>query len=675
MAGKDPTTYRFDDFIVDLENFRLSRDGVDCALTPRAFDVLVYLIRHRGRVVEKQEIFDAIWKDSFVTDDALTRIIKEIRRELGDVAGSPNYIATVRKRGYKFVAAVEEAIESAEEAAGKTCPNCGKRYPDRLNFCLDDGMPLGSGSGDPEATRMLPMSPALDETVPHVLSGERISSDSGRNRRSVRLGVFGILLATAMVVTTGYIGYRLFGVSAGGPIRSLAVIPLVNESGNRDIEYLSDGITESLVGSLSEVPGLEVKSRSSVLRYKDTDVPASIVGRDLNVEAIVTGRLIQRGEEIAVYVSLVEAATENNLWSKQYIRRLENLITLENEIARDIAQTLSASLTSADQQKIAKTHTENEEAYQMYLKGRHHFLTTRHRGAELAIDYYRKAIELDPNYAKAYAAAVQAALGLAFRSEVPTTEAFTTARRDAEKALELDPQLAEAHLALGSVNVWFDWDWTTAESRFRRAIELAPNDEAAYFALGALLCNSGRMDEGFALLERARILNPLHLRNNSVYSQYLTFSGRPDEALAELSRVLELDPNFYLAHLAASQAHLEKGSYREAISAAEIAKAMNPQDSTPVTFIAYALAKQGRKAEANKKLSELLKLSDSRAVTPYNIALVYSGLGDAENTFRWLNRAVDQRDLRLAFIKVEPKWNELRTDERFAEIVRRVRIP
>ena len=621
--------YYFDDLVIDRENFRFLKQNEPKSLTPRAFDVLVYLIEHRGRVVEKQELFEAIWKETFVTDNALMRAVKEIRRELGDNANAPRYVETVHKRGYRFMAEVSESAEMSEPPA------------ENIGFFENE--------------------PVAEEKTRHSSS------------RSNKLKWLWATAAVALLAI-GAFTFWFFAYRNAKRIESIAVLPFTNESGNPEMDYLSDGMTETLIGSLSQLPHLNVKARNSVFRYKGKEISPQAIGRELNVQAILTGRVIQHGDDLMLYLSLVDAATENNIWSRQYSRKMTNLVVLQSDIARDVANGLGAKLSGEDEQRVAKNYTKNQEAYQFYLKGRYHVLTTRQSGAEIGISYYRQAIEIDPNYALAYAGIAEACVGRAFGSEMPSAEVFTNAKEAAQKAVELDEQLAEAHVALGWISLFYDWDWEASENHVKRALELNPNNADAHLASGMLFCDTGRCDNGLAELKRAVELDPLNLRNNAVEGEYLYFAGRTDEALARFQKTFELEPNFYLAHLFASSAYTDQGRFAEAITEAQTAKKLNPIGSVPIAFLGYALAKSGNQAEALTLLEELLRISTKRYVSPYNIALIYNGLDDRDQTLAWLERAIEQRDLRMTFLKVEPKWNNLRSDARFQEIIRRVGI-
>jgi len=459
---------------------------------------------------------------------------------------------------------------------------------------------------------------------------------------------------------------------APAPIESIAVLPFQNASGNPDVEYLSDGMTESLINSLSKLPKLNVKARSSVFRYKGKEVEPQKIVEELNVQAILSGRVVQRGDDLTLYLSLVDGRSGNQLWGEQYNRKLADLLTLQSEIARDVSRKLRARLSGADEQKVTKSYTASAEAYQLYLKGRHHLVKLTPPETQKGMAYFQQAIELDPSYALAYAGLADAYRSLGLAGEMPPHEFFPKAKAAAQRALEIDDALAEAHSALGSNLFWYEWDWSAAESQFKQAIELNPNSADAHWGYAHLLSNTGRHAEGLAEAKRARELDPLNLRTNALEGQFLLHAGRTDEALAKLQTTFELDPTYWFAHMFASSAYLEKGMYSEAIAEARKASEFSNGSSHALVFLGYALAKSGKHAEARAVLEELIKRSSERYTSLYNIALVYNGLGEHEETLAWLERGYEKRDPKMVFLKVEPKWNNLRADPRFQALLQRV---
>jgi serine/threonine-protein kinase len=498
-----------------------------------------------------------------------------------------------------------------------------------------------------------------------------VVSEVKKRKSGFAIGIIVLLFSLAGL------GYWFFATRSANnkQIESVAVLPFVNESGNADNEYLSDGMTESLITSLSQLPKLSVKARNSVFRYKGKEVEARKVGAELSVQAILLGRVVQRGQDLTLYVELIDAATENVLWKADYNRSMSNLVLLQSDIAKDVSNKLKTKLSGADEEQVTKTYTGNTEAYQLYLKGRYHAYKTTRADYQKSISYFQQAIEIDPNYALPYVGLADAYRALSLAGEMSSTEVMPKAKAAAQKAIEIDDSLAEAHAHLGFIIFWYDWDWNAAENQYKRALELNPNSADAHLFYAHLLSNIGRHTEALAEAKRAIELDPLNLRTNALEGQFLIHAGRTDEALTQLQKTLELEPNYWLARNFAASAYIEKGMYTEAIAEARKARELYGLSTHPVANFGYALAKSGKQAEARVVLEELLKLSTAHYVSPYSIALIYNGLDERDETLAWLERGIEKREPRVAFLKVEPKWNNLRDDPRFQELMRRVGLP
>ena len=497
-------------------------------------------------------------------------------------------------------------------------------------------------------------------------SAEYIVAEIKRHKLAVIIWL--LVLAAAIVG----LGVFLHARNTEVAIDSIAVLPFVNQSQNPDTEYLSDGLSESIINSLTELKDLRVIPRSSSFRYKGKESDPLAAGHDLGVRAVLTGRVTQRGDSLIVSAELVDVRDNKEVWGQQYNRKLADLLPLQTELARDVSQKLRARLSGSDGQKLTKTYTANAEAYQLYLKGRYHVLKLTLSEIQTGISYFQQAIAIDPSYALAYVGLADAYRS-ALAGDMPPTELLPKAKEAAQKAIEIDDTLADAHAELGFIIFWYDWDWTAAENQYKRALELDPNGADTHLFYAHLLSNTGRHAEALAEVKRARELDPLNLRTNALEGQFLIHAGRADEALARLQKTFEMAPNYYFAHFFAASAYIEKGMFPEAIAEAQKARELSgPTNSHPMGFLGYALAKSGKQAEARALLEELLKRSTERYVSPYNIALIYNGLGERDNTFAWLERGYEKRDQRMVFLKVEPKWNNLRADPRFQDLLGRV---
>lgn len=515
------------------------------------------------------------------------------------------------------------------------------------------------------------------ENKTRILSAQTTTSSAEYIAGEIKNHKIGFVVLSVLILAAAGFGYWFFANRSANTkqIESIAILPFVNESGNADVEYLSDGMTETLIGSLSQIPKLNVKARSSVFRYKGKDTNAQTIGRELNVQAILNGRVVQRGNDLTLYVELVDAATENSLWKQTYNKTMTNLVALQTDIARDVADKLKVKLSGADEQKLTKNYTENAEAYQLYLRGRYHYSKLTPSEIETGISYLRQAIEVDPGYALAYAGLSDAYRSFAVAGDMQPTEFLPKAKAAANRAIELDDTLSEAHTALGVAVFWGEWNWSVAENQYKRALELDPKNADAYLYYAHLLSILGRHAEALAEVKLAREIEPLNLRINALEGLFLIHAGRNDEALARFQKTFELDPNFWLAHNFAASAYIEKGMFAEAVAEARRSRELYDGGSQPIALEGYALGKSGKRTEARTVLEELLKSSTTRYVTPYHIALIYNGLDERDKTLELLERAFEQHSPRMVFLKVEPKWNNLRDEPRFQDLLLRVGLP
>ena len=492
-------------------------------------------------------------------------------------------------------------------------------------------------------------------------------------RRKIVMSVLGVAVALAALIAAGAFYFR----GSRNHIDSVAVLPFTNASGDPNAEYLSDGITEGLIDSLSQVPDLRVVSRTSVFHYKGKDIPPRTVARDLNVKAIVSGRVTQRGDTLLVSAELVDAQDDRQIWGQQYSRGLSDVLTLQQEIAGNISEKLRR-LTGVEKERITKTYTDNPEAYQAFLKGRYHWAKGSEDDLKQAIHYFEEAVELDPSYAPAYAGMADAYDELADLTYLAPTEAFPKAKAAALKALEIDSTLSEAHTVLGEISWWYDWDWATAEKEYRRAIELNPSSAVAHLRYAYLLATVfGRFDQAIAEGKRAQELEPLSLIMNTFLGYIYTLAHRYDESFPWYQKGIELDPSSNIAHAELAWTYAYKGMLAEAVAEnSKISKSPSPADGSLISAgIAYVDAVSGRRDEALKIANRFKALAKERYVDSNNIAVIYSGLGDKDQAFYWLNRGIEQRSCSMVFLKYDPFQDRLHSDPRFPDLLRRIGLP
>lgn len=577
----------------------------------------------------------------------------------------------------------------------KRCPQCNRVESDEaLVFCRADGAALISDSvsfSSDAATAKFGAGPVSSEIntslLPHTSTAPEInrstgpttvlaSSDTQRKTRELskptRRKAFVVMAAIIVVslLAGGIYWSRWSRSKNNAPIESIAVMPFINGSNNPDVEYLSDGMAETLINSLSQLPNLSVKARSSVFRYKGKEVDPQTVGKELNVQAILNGRVSQRGNDLTVYLSLVETRTGNQLWGEQYNRKQADLISLQNEIGRDVLSKLKARLSGAEEQKVAKNYTQNAEAYQLYLQGRFFWNKRTPQTIQKSIEYFQKAIEKDPNYALGYAGLSDGYALLAYYGGAPAQEALPKAREAALKALSMDDNLAESHNALGFVLVLYDYDYVGAERQYRRVIELNPNYALAHQNLGVMLNRIGRHEEGMAEIRRALEIEPLSIVINRLYGDALLCSKRYDEAQAQLRKTLELDPAFPTTHLSLSGLYQLTGKYAESVESYANYQDLSGRPQT---------AKLARESFAARGwqgyLKEMTGTQLPIGVSPFIAATFLVQLGEKDKAFAELDKALDNREYLLLYIRIDPRLDPLRDDPRLNELIRRMRFP
>ena len=458
-------------------------------------------------------------------------------------------------------------------------------------------------------------------------------------------------------------------------IDSLAVLPLINASRDANLEYLSDGITESLINSLSQLPKLRVVPRSTVFRYKGKTVDPQEAGEELGVRAVFAGRIVQVRDAIILKAELIDVAQQSQLWGEQYRHKNKDIFALETEISEDISEKLRLRLSGEEKKKLVKRYTENTEAYHLYLKGRYFTNKRTTDWIKKGIEHFQQAIDLDPNYALAYAGLADAYSFLASSTGgQPPREVYPKAEAAALQALGLDDTLGEAHSTLGFCRLLYDWDFAAAEREYKRAIELSPNYANAHDGYSFYLKATGQHEAAIKACERAQALDPLSMFATLSLGWAYYFARDYDRALAQARKVLDMDANFGFAHWHAGKTYLQKGQFTEAVTC--MRQALNLIGGTPpfISFLGHAYARAGKHREARQMLTQLERLSNKQYVSAYLVAIVHLGLGEVDETFAWLEQAYEERSGFLAFLRVEPMLDELREDMRFADLLHRVEL-
>ncbi|MCY7347508.1 MAG: tetratricopeptide repeat protein [Pyrinomonadaceae bacterium] len=646
--------YEFGNFRVDAaKRLLLNGGGEIVPLTPKVFDTLLYLVEHAGKIIEKDELMREIWADTIVEENNLSQNISILRRVLGEKRGEHRYIATVPGKGFKFVASVEVSGFKSDVA--------GKLKPDETAEDSEAGRANpGTQNPEPETWNLKP------ETRNLKLNTE--------NRRTNRFGTIAFAVLSVLALSSmGFYWWRENVKSApDAPIKTIAVLPfkpLVAE--NRD-EALEMGMADTLISRLGDNREIVVRPLSSVRKYGGLEQDALAAGRALAVDSVLDGSIQRWGDNLRVTARLVKTADDRLLWTGTFDEKFTDIFVVQDAISKRVAAALALRLSGDKTTKLEKRSTNNAEAYELYLRGRFHYLKITLPEIRKAIAYYQRAIELDPNYALAYAGMADAYRTLPIAYGTSSKEGFPQAKAAAVKALEIDENLAEAHIVLGWTAFWYEWDWQAAESELKRAIELAPNNSDARRAYAHLLSNSGRHDEALLEIKRARELDPLTLITGALEGQFLFYAGRDAEAFDRYQKTLEIEPNFWIAHNGLGRIYIRQERYPEAVAALTKAIELSGGSPEPITQLGYALAKSGNRERARATIEELKSFAAEKYIPAYNFALIYNGLGEREEALNYLEKSLQEREVQMSFIKIDTRWDDFRAESRFIELMRRM---
>jgi TolB-like protein/DNA-binding winged helix-turn-helix (wHTH) protein/Flp pilus assembly protein TadD len=631
MAELKRPPIRFGIFEVDLQAGELRRQGVKVKLQQQPFQILAMLLECPGEVVTREEVQKRLWPtDTFVDfDRGLNRATNRLRESLGDEADNPRFIETLPRRGYRFIGQVEK---------------------------------LDEGGSAPELVS------GQDNAVPTNRSRHLPSFGRARARIGFAIAIIGLGLLTLAA-------WFFFLRPRDGAIQSLAVLPFVNASSDSNAEYLSDGITESLINNLSQLPNLRVMARSTVFRYKGKDSDPQKIGNDLHVQAVLSGRLLQQGNVLVIQAELMDVKTGTQLWGGQFNRGVEDVLALQDDLSSEIAEKLRLKLTGDEKQRLAKRYTEDAEAYQLYLKGRYYWNKRSPEGTRKAVSYFQQAIDKDPAYALAYAGLADAYTYLSFFTVVPPREAMPSAKAAAMKALEIDEHLAEAHVSLGYISFAYDWDWTAAGKHFDQALALNPTLTRAHNFYPLYLSSRGMAQQALAVAKAALDLDPASPSVSHYLALQLYLARQFDQVIEQCHKTLDLDPNFAVAYQVLGQAYLAEGMNREAEPVLEKYSALSQGSADSLALLGYSHARLGERSQALRTLEELKATSKKSYVPAFYFAMIYAALEDKDQAFMQLEKGYDERFARFAYLKLEALWDPLRSDERFSDLVRRVGIP
>lgn len=603
---------RFGIFEIDAAAGELRKQGVRVRLQDQPFQVLLALVEKPDQVVTREELKNRLWPgDTYVDfDHGLNRAVAKLRDALNDPAERPVYIQTVTRRGYRFLAPVQRI-----------------------------------GSGPAPATN-------------------RASKPA-----KFWVAVAAVGVATALLALSSYQKWRS-SFDAYHPIRSIAVLPLENLSGDPNQEYFADGMTDALITELARLSGVSVISRASVMNYKGTHLPLPQVAQQLNVDAVIEGTVMRSGNTIRITVQLIRASTDRHIWAQSYEEQMQNVVGLQGSIARDIAEQIHAELAQPGPARAAPA----SGAYEAYLRGRSYLIASSNtpQAIRRAQSYFEEAIDRDPNFARAYSGLAESYVLLSEYRWLPPDQAYRPAQKAIGKALQLDNTLSEAHAALGWL-VWrHDWDWQAAEKEFRYAVELNPNDVDAHQALAWYLAWKGQSAEALAETDKIRELDPAQVSDLDRAGIY--YHQRDYAKLVEVGRKsVALRPDFWISHYFLGVGYEGSGRLQDAITQYEKAVELSQGDTDPTAGLAHAYARAGRRAEATKILQQMQQTARTSYVSPYMIATIYAGLGDKDSAFGFLQKAYQERSTDLPyFAKADLRIDQLRSDPRLQDLFRRV---
>jgi TolB-like protein/DNA-binding winged helix-turn-helix (wHTH) protein/Tfp pilus assembly protein PilF len=645
---------RFGTYEFDLRSGELRKHGIRIKLQEQPCQILAILLEHHGEMVTREELQRRLWpSDTFVDfDHSLNTAVMRLREALSDSSESPRFIETIPRRGYRFIAPLQE-VSSASSASTDSAEG-----------------PTGNAS----------VVPLLSKSG--KLKGVSVEKTK-RSRWLVlpRLAFFLITIAVIAAVSSQIAVHYARSVDSSKPksdrSTSLVVLPLENLSGDKDQDYFADGMTDDLIANLAKIRSLRVISRSTAMAYKGTRKPLSQIARELNVDAVVEGTVLRAGDRVRITAELVQVATDHHLWAETYESTLGDVLALQNHVSSAIVDEIRINLRAEDKERLAKSPAVRPEAYESYLKGRYYWNKRSDEGFNKAIAYFQEATRKDPQYALAYAglADCYAVIGATIIGTVSSAEAAPKAKAAAIRALEIDPSLAEAQTSLATAEFNYDWDWSGAASGFKKAIELNPSYATAYQRYSLYSAAMGRFPDSLDQINKARELDPLSISINWSLGWRLYLARQYDRAIEQLLNTADMDPSYELPHLVLGQAYEQKRDFAHSIPQLQKAAELSHGSPLMVSGLAHGYAVAGNRTEAEKLLHKLLADSSKHYVSPYYIAIVYTGIGETEKAMDWLERAYADRSNGLVFLKVDPQLDSLRTNPRFKALQARLKLP
>lgn len=656
MFKQSKQLYEFGPFRLDVVERLFLKNEEPVALTPKAFETLVVLVERSGHLVEKDELLKEVWRDQFVEESNLSQNIYLLRKALGEGANEHQYIETVPRRGYRFVADVKEV---RCDDTPETDIILEQRTSARILISEEDEPDKESGAGLEE------------KSLPAAMVA----------RASGRPGALRLLLTGLVVLACGaallYFWWlktaKPSAVGTGSSPGRVAVLPFKPLGAESGDELLGLGMADATIIKLSNLQQLPVLPTSAVFKYTGREHDPLAAGRELGVDAVLDGTVQHAGDRVRVTVQLISLREGRTLWSAKFDEQFTNIFAVQDSISEQVAQALALQLTADERKRLTKRYTENTQAYQSYLMGLYFWNKRTKDGLHEAIDYFQQAIEMDANYALAYAGLADSYHLIVYYGyePPPATEAYKRAKAAAARALELDEGLAEAHTAMAMIQANYEKDAAASEKSLKRALALNPSYATAHQRYAWVLLGSGRLDEAFQEMRRAQQLDPVSLTINAALGSMLNFARRYDEAITQLQKTLSMDQNFSLARYNLGLAYAHKGMFEEAVTEFHRAKELDPDSTDALEAIGYVYAVTGRRNEARRVVASLQETAKRREVSRYNIALIYAALGEKDQAFEWLEKAAADQSLQTIYLRFDPQLDVLKADPRFNDFLRR----
>jgi TolB-like protein/DNA-binding winged helix-turn-helix (wHTH) protein/Tfp pilus assembly protein PilF len=619
---------RFGQFEFDLRTGELRRRGLEVKITGQPSQILAMLVEHPGQVITREQIRRKLWPaDTFVEfEQSLNAAVKRLREVLGESADNPRFLETVPRRGYRFIAPVDK------QSQVPTLYRLGIAVPEPIRAKRPYAVLLSVGS------------------------------------------ILGILAVLLLALNVNRWREWLRGETASPRIDSLAVLPLENPSPDLEQGYFADGITDELITDLGKLGVSRVISRTSVMRYKGTQRPLAEIVRELNVDAVVEGTVVRSGGRVRITARLVATHPERQLWAETYDRDLRDILALQSEVARDVAEQVSVKLKP--QIHPARSRQVNPEAYEAYLKGRYYWNKYTEAGLWRAIEYFEQAIDKQPDFARAYSGIADSYYRLVYTvGPLAPADGFPKAKAAAEQALQIDNAIAEAHSSLANIRLYDDWDLPSADREARRATELDSNYAEGHHTYSHCLVAEDRIQEAFVETRRALALDPVDLAINNHLAWNYLFARQYAKSAEASRKILEMDPNFALGHWGLALAYEFEGASSAARAEYQKAAFLSKRRPTHLAGLARALALEGKRREAQKILAQLKDESNRRYVPAYDIAYVYAALDDKDECLRWLERAFDERSSNMIYLGLDRRFEILHSDQRFQRLIQRIGLP